>query len=403
MQTRIGFSKQEVGLILACGVLSAVCATSSNATSISRSASLATPSQSWSQLAELIDGGPSAYAEVAISNDTVVVGDYSANSYEGVAYVFVSKKSGWVYAGELTPSNGGGEFGRAVAISGTTIVVGAYGADEACVFVKPKGGWTSMTETAQLTPSELSGGLSFGTSVAIAGNTVVIGASGSNLAGAAYVFVEPSTGWTNMTQTAELTSKKLDFGEELATDGEIIAVADALDTVYVFNRPPGGWKSTDSFDAELSPGTETGFGNSIGVANGTIVVGAADDSVTYADQGAAYVYVETKSGWSGSLLTASDAAVGNEFGTSVAISNNAIVIGSPNIQIGSNVDQGAAYLFVKPAGGWTTMTETAEIFASDGTANDDFGSSVAILGNYVAVAGGYGSNYKSSAVYVFGP
>lgn len=403
MRTRTGSPKQKVLLILASAVLSSVCVASSSATASSRAASLAKTSQSWVQLAELIDGGPNAYAEVAMSNDTVVVGDYSANSYEGVAYVFVNKKSGWVYAGQLTPSNGGGEFGRAVAISGNTIVVGAYGADDACVFVKPKGGWTSMTETAQLTPSELPGGLYFGTGIAIAGNTVVVAASGSNLSGAVYVFEEPSSGWSNMTQTAELTSTKLGFGEALATDGEIIAVADAIDAVYVFKRPANGWENSDHFNSKLATESGIGFGVSIGVANGTIVVGALYDSITYEDQGAAYVYTETRSGWSGSILTASDAAVGNEFGTSVAISNNTIIIGSPANQVGSNVVQGASYLFVKPATGWATMTETAEIFASDGAANDNFGSSVAIFGNYVVAAGGYSTNYKDSAVYVFGP
>jgi hypothetical protein len=119
---------------------------------------------------------------------------------------------------ELTPSDGSANdwFGNAIAISGNTVAVGQfdpnteqYGA--VYVYVKPSAGWTNMTQTAKLTSSD--NGEGFGTSVAISGNTIVVGAANTSnfdapaaTPGAVYVFVKPAGGWTDMTETAKLTA-----------------------------------------------------------------------------------------------------------------------------------------------------------------------------------------------------
>jgi hypothetical protein len=101
-------------------------------------------------------------------------------------------------------------------------------------------------------------------------------------------------------------------------------------------------------------------------------------------------------------LTASDGASSDEFGYAVAISGNTAVVGAEN----HNGDQGVTYVFVKPAGGWASMTETAELTASDGLSGDFFGSSVAIDGDTVVVGapshpnGGSGNSGRGAA-YVF--
>ena len=120
---------------------------------------------------------------------------------------------------KLTASDGqpGDRFGDSVAISGNIIVVVAFAANSgqgrAYIFVEPPNGWTNMTETAQLTASDGQPNDQFGTSVAISGRTVAVGAPyhsvESNPAqGASYVFVQPAGGWTNMTQTAKLTAAR---------------------------------------------------------------------------------------------------------------------------------------------------------------------------------------------------
>lgn len=78
-------------------------------------------------------------------------------------------------------------------------------------------------------------------------------------------------------------------------------------------------------------------------------------------------------------LTASDGQNGDSLGTSVAISGNVAVVGSPCAKIRSNRCQGAAYIFVKPGVGWgTTSNFVAKLTASDGAAGDEFGQAVAV-------------------------
>jgi hypothetical protein len=118
--------------------------------------------------------------------------------------------SGLRQLAELTASDGGGiadDFGYSIAMSGDTIVVGApYAHDTGAVyvFVKPAGGWASMTETAELTASDGYPNVDFGLSVGISGNTIVAGSYSHN---AAYVFTRPQSGWQNITEAAVLSKR----------------------------------------------------------------------------------------------------------------------------------------------------------------------------------------------------
>jgi hypothetical protein len=300
---------------------------------------------------------------VAISGGTIVAGAPQAgsgNTHAGAAYVFVKPQGGWANAtqtAKLTASDGvsGDQFGNSVAISGDTIVVGAWDAPggrnqgAAYVFLKPQGGWGSAPLTqVKLTASDAASDNWFGSSVAIDGGTIVVGAlgAGSGFQGAAYVFVEPPGGWASGHETAKLT----------ASDG---AAADHL-----------------------------GFGG-VGVSGGTVVAGAPNGGGN--NQGAAYVFVRPPGGWgSGSpaqaKLTTSDGASGDLFGYSVGVSGDTVVAGAPDATVSGQQGQGAAYVFAKPASGWKTGTETARLTASDGAELDQFGKSVAISGDTI-VAG----------------
>ena len=125
----------------------------------------------------------------------------------------------------------------------------------------------------------------------------------------------------------------------------------------------------------------------------TVVVGTPDFSN---EAGAAYVFVEGPDGWSKitqtAELTPSDATPGMMFGLSVAISGDTIVIGS--------LSHNAAYVFVKPAGGWQNMTETAILRASNNGIQDLFGAKVAISGTTIAVSA-YQANFDRGRVDVF--
>jgi hypothetical protein len=324
---------------------------------------------------------------VAVSGNVVVVGQpYSFNgSLVGEAFVFVKPANNdWNHLTQsaiLTPSDGLASdfFGASVAISGNTIVVGSppyqgcnsCGPGRAYVYVEPAGGWSGqLTETAELTASDGANGAAVGTSVSFSGGTAVAGAPGET-PGAAYVFVKPANGWVSMTQTAKLT----------ASDG--------------------------------APGDE--FGTSVSISDGTIVAGSPLAAGINVQTGAAYIFTEPEGGWINmtqtAKLTASDGSSFDQLGLAVAVNGNTVAAGAPRA-LGKAANAGAAYLFTQPAGGWKDETQTAKLVAPDGEIGDAFGSAVAIS-NSTAIVGapqrspgppdsrGYPAWWRAGGAYVF--
>jgi len=374
----------------------------------------------WIQRAKLTpsDGAAGDWfgTSVATSGDKIVVGaDYNDIS-AGSAYVFARPGSGWanmtqtakLIAADGTQNDG---FGTSVAISGDTVVIGAYHDDSAYVFVKPSSGWANMTQTAKLTASDGGESEGFGYSVAISGDTVVVGAYSDDDKGAgsgsAYVFVKPSSGWANMTQTAKLTASDgavYDFfGFSVAISGDTV-VAGArgnANSAYVFVKPGSGWANMTQTAKLTSSDGAAGdlFGFSVTISGDTIVAGAPDDNY---DHGSAYVFAKPSSGWGNMtqtaiLTTPGGGAECNEFGRSVAISGGTVVVGAWS----SYTYSGAAYVFVKPSSGWANMTQTAILTAGD-WAKHSFGKSVAISGDTIVAGAPFGDDDFGSA-YVFKP
>jgi hypothetical protein len=329
---------------------------------------------------------------------------------------------------ELTSSDGraGDEFGFSVAICGSTVVVGASEFNSskigaAYVFVKGANGWSNMTQTAKLTASDGAPGALFGSSVACAGGTVVVGAPhasvGSNqLQGEAYVFVKPLSGWVNMTEKARLTAADGAgndfFGYSVSViAGTIVVGAPQASSqfvgqgkAYVFVKPVGGWKTTSSFKAELTAANaqfNNGLGVSVSISGNALVAGAPG---TNSGKGAAYVFVEPVNGWQttstfNAELTASDGKADDLLGNSVSISNGTVAVGAYLAQVGSALYAGAAYIFVEPPSGWANMTETAKLTASDAQEGNEFAYSLSLRGNELVV--GSANNPNASAAYVF--
>jgi hypothetical protein len=201
------------------------------------------------------------------------------------------------------------------------------------VFVMPPGGWPSTaTQTAELTASDGAANDQLGSSVAIAGNTVVAGAVNHEV-------------------------------------GSVVQQGAA----YLFAMPPGGWGTGTPLTVELTAadGAASDFlGRSVAVSANAVVAGAWFHTVSgHSQQGAAYVFTMPPSGW-GTVtarqaeLTASDGAANDQFGSSVAIASNRVVVGAPNHQVSSTTAQGAAYTFLMPSGGWpSAATQTAELTA----------------------------------------
>jgi hypothetical protein len=175
------------------------------------------------------------------------------------------------------------------------------------------------------------------------------------------------------------------LGWSVAVSGETSVVGAYLDDVgangdqgwaYVFVRSGGVW----SFQQKLTAndgGANDRFGSSVAINSETIVVGSPrDDTGQNLDQGAAYVFVRSGTNWSiQQKLTANDGAAGDQFGSSVAISGDAVVIGAPLDNTATTDDQGAAYVFARSGMVWAQQQKLA---ANDGVAGDQFGGAVAL-------------------------
>ena len=365
-------------------------------------------------------------------------------------------------------------FGYSVAISGDTAVVGAFHEDSnatgvngnqgdnsalragaAYVFVRNGGVWSQQ---AYLKASNTDGHDQFGRSVAISGDTAVVGAfhedsnatgvngnQGDNSAdfpGAAYVFVRNGGAWSQQAYLKASNTGVIDsFGELVAISGDTVVVgafresskatgvngnqgdnsADFAGAAYVFVRNGGAW-SQQAYLKASNTGAFDQFGASVAISGDTVVVGAWRESSnatgvngnqgdnSAAKAGAAYVFVRNGGAWSQqAYLKASNTGGGDWFGFSVAISGDTVVVGAPNESsnaTGVNGNQGdnsaqlagAAYVFVRNGGVWS---QQAYLKASNTDKFDGFGHSVAISGDTAVVGALYGDLFNPGAAYVF--
>ena len=358
---------------------------------------------------------------VAIDGDTAVVGmpgdDDGTSLNVGAAFVFTSDSSGtWTQVAKLRASdpNAQDRFGLSVAVhedtsNGDTIVVGAphHSSSRGAVYVftEPSGGWASTSTAAKLTASDRADDDEFGDSVAVDGDTVVVGAHNNN---AAYVFTRPAAGWANTTETLKLSGSG-DFGRSVAIDGDTIVVGASGDdsgtgSAFVFIKPATGWANSSgtevakltAYDGE----NNDRFGRSVAIDGYTIVVGAYGDD---GDRGSAYVFTKPDTGWANSpgtemaQLTASDRAANDEFGRSVSVDGDAVVVGA----YGDDGDRGSAYVFTKPNAEWVDSSEAAKLPGPGDSDDDQFGWSVAVdRGTILVGAGWHGSN-DAGAAYLY--
>ena len=340
---------------------------------------------------------------MAISGETVVVGAYfndDGGSASGSAYVFTRSGSIWSQQAKLDASDAAAldQFGRSVAISGDTMVVGATFDDDsgdasgsAYVFTRSGGSWSQQ---AKLTASDAAALDNFGRSVAISGDTVTVGANGDDDggsgSGSAYVFTRSGGNWS---QQAKLTATDAaagdQFGGSVAISGDTVAAGASLDddcgtdsgSVYVFTRSGSSWIQQAKLTATDGAASDQ-FGASVAIFGDTVVAGASLDDDGGTSSGSAYVFTRSGGNWSQQVkLFAFDGAAGDQFGISVAISGDTVVVGAYGDDDGG-IDSGSAYVFTRGVSSWFL---SAKLGASDAAVDDQFGRSVAISGDTVVV------------------
>jgi hypothetical protein len=394
----------------------------------------------WTQQAYIKASNPSGFDEfgcsVAIDGDTLVVGaneEDSASpgvngdqfgpliSNSGAAYVFTRTQGTWSQEAYLKASNPqlGGNFGFSVAVEGDTIAVGSIGESSsaagvnptlaadgitpaqsdrsvdtsgaAYVFTRTLGTWTQQAYIKSSNPGQYD---VFGWRVALSGDTLVVGAP----------YESSSAAGVNPT---------------LAADGTTAAQADdsisGSGAVYVFTQVNGTWAQKDYIKASNS-GLFDYFGGSLALSGDTLVVGApyesssargvnptltptgadAQSDNSAASSGAVYVFTRANGTWSQQayIKSSNNPGARQEFGLSVALSGDTLVVGAPydssnaTFNNGDPFDtsasgSGAAFVFVRLGGAWA---ERSYVKASNSAAGDLFGQCVAISMDTLAVS-----------------
>lgn len=398
---------------------------------------------------------------VAISGDFALVGAYSddfgAGQNRGSVYVY--KQIGlnnWVQFQKLVASDQQDydRFGWSVAISGDYAVIGAYREDHdasgannlsnagsAYVFEKNTSG--NWVQVQKIVASDRAIDDEFGWSVAINGNTLVVGARAEDhnvsggaymySAGSAYIFTRDGGGVWNQTQKIVAGDRATDMNYPAGYSGEDLGdqfgwsvgiwgdymVVGALHHDYGPSGPPSGalWSSGAAYIFERSAGVWSQvqkiqsfdreawdrFGCAVAIDSNVLVVGAYSEdeladgvSGSLTNPGSAYIFQRNGAGtWLfAQKIVPNDRNSGDHFGWAFSLEDSTLVVGThsdDHDELGNNVkdDAGSAYIFKKSGGVWSQFQKIA---ASDRDTLDEFGYTVG-LSNQTIIVGALYQNF----------
>lgn len=338
---------------------------------------------------------------VALSGNTAVIGaqqDDVTSADQGTVYVFVRNGATWNQQARLNAADGAANdyFGSAVALSGDTLVVGAtcddFGLTEnqGSVYVFTRNG-TAWTQQQKLIANDGAAEDRFGVSLALGGDTLVVGAHGDDVGtnasqGSVYIFTRNGANWTQQQKlTANDGAAQAGFGYAVALDQETLVIGAPSDTIgantfqgsaYVFTCSGTGWTLQQKLMAADGAARDQ-FGYAVALGGDTVLLGAPNDDLgAQANRGSAYVFVRNGVSWTQQQhLTANDGAADDQFGYAVALNGELMVIGALFDDIGTNNEQGSAYLFARNNVNWM---QQRKLFAADGRQRDIFGVALAL-------------------------
>ena len=300
--------------------------------------------------------------DISADNLSLVVGASGYAQFKGAAYLFTRSNSSteqWAFKTALVSSSTSAlelsQMGAAVATDGVTVAAGAPGknTNTGAVHIFERNASGVWVEVDILKPSDTTA-QSFGTSIAIDGDTMLIGDPAG--AGAAYVFRRDASGLWNESQ--KLTASNPDgsdrFGYRVAIEGDTLVVgapqegsgdpANEADNsllspgaAYVFTRDTTNNWSQEAYLKAAVPAAGMRFGNSVAIRNGNIAIGAPVGS------GSAYVFSRTASGWENVGTLALSSSI--RFGTSIGIAGNQVIVGEPGANTDGVTGSGAVHVF----------------------------------------------------------
>ena len=361
--------------------------------------------------------GPNAFGyAVDVSDNTLIVG--APTKEDGEVYIFARQGNAWVQQARIkTPRpNPGGWFGGAVCIDGDTAAVGArtvfndthgFTAGSGVVYIYQREGKNFVLKQ-KLSPEDAHNGERFGFAVDLSGDTLVVGSpfhgdgGGPPDLGVAYAYVREKEGFQHQRTFIDQGWDR--FGWSVAIDRDTIVIGapfqavfnpnDGVATIYV--REGKFWEKQAWLWAKDGSGREN-FGWSVAVSGNRVIIGSPN-TVGTTTPGAAYIFRRNGEEWTQELrLNASNKRIGANFGFAVDIDINRAVVGAP-LQHSVGKDAGAVYSFLRGGDTWVEKAMFTPKGVIQGEPHkiwegDVYGSSVAIArkGPY-AVVGAPGDN-----------
>jgi hypothetical protein len=333
----------------------------------------------------------------------------------------------------LIGSNGktGDFFGYSVAVDGDTAAVGAREHDDpdtdtGAVNIYVRSG-TTWTWAQKLVPARINfldslAFYHFGHSVALDGNTLAVGAPGNDdeavNAGAVYVYVWSGSSWTPQDKLYPVRQSTLDglggdnFGHSVALEGDTLAIGAPDDddqgsnagAVYIYTRSGAGWSYTKKLTASGGAAGDE-FGYSVALSGNTLLVGVRDDDDMGINSGSAYVYVGSGSNWYfQQKLTASDGEAFDAFGNSVALSGDTALIGAP-YEDEAGLGSGSVYIYGRSGPTWSQVKKIVapgDLLRLQIPAADNFGWSVDLDGNTAIIGAKDFTDYSIGLDFLVG-
>ncbi len=301
-------------------------------------------------------------------------------------------------------------FGSSVSIYGDSCIIGAYledtGEDNAgSVYIFTRSGTSWSLEQEIHNPSPTADDY-FGSSVAIYGDTCIIGAyqedTGGSAAGSVYIYTRSGTTWSlqqeihNPSPTAD---DKFGYRVSIYSDSCIIGAyledtgEDDAGSVYIYTRSGTTW----SLEQEInnpSPVADDKFGDRVSIYGDTCIISAYGDDTGESSAGSVYIYTRSGTTWSLEQEINNPSPTADDyFGYSVSIYGDTCIISASHEDTGFD-QAGSVYIYTRSG---TTWSLEQEIHNPSPTADDRFGFSVSIYSDTCIISASYEDTGESGA------
>jgi hypothetical protein len=343
-------------------------------------------------------GGKYAHfgTSISIDGNRAIVGSPSGTSMSA-AYIFEYTNDSWVKTDVITPDFDD-FYGLSVSLYENKAAIGSPYTNAVDIYELQDNSWV---KTTRLTQGDESG---FGGSVSVYGDRLLVGVNGE-FYGTAYIYELNNGTWSlskklssqNITTDFPYTST-VSLSSNFAVVGAVYE-NNRSGSVYIYQYQNQEWQDYTKLTASDTNSNDN-FGSSIDISNNRMVIGAPGDEQNNKERGSVYIfeYDEAASLWGETTKLSVDEEAGDSvFGVSVDLDNNSLLIGSFN-QVSFTGTPGSAYLFDMELGNWSL---TKKLSPNDDYPGSSFGLSVSFANGHILIGRDNDNQQATSAGSIY--